>query len=428
MPLRRTAARWRPRRLLPLAVAALLVPAACGGGGGDEGGTVTLKWYVFDEPSGAFDQAAEACTEASEGRYRIETAALPADADQQREQLVRRLAAEDSDIDIIGMDVIWTAEFAEAGWILPWEGDAAERATEGRLEPAVESATYQDRLWAAPFTSNTQLLWYRKDLVDEPPATWGQLLDQAQQLADEGEPHLVQVQGERYEGLVVWFTSLLESAGTSVLNEDGTEPALEEEATRRALEVMRDLSTSSAADPTLSTSREDQTRLAWEAGNSAFMVNYTFVWPSAQQNQPELAENMGWARWPGVNEGEPSHVTIGGINLGVGAYSDHPDLAREAAACIAGDDNQVVAAEKGGLLPSSEALYDDAKVQEAFPFADVIRDTLADAVQRPQTPFYNDVALAIARTLHPTRSIDPEGDVQRLRDAIAEALEGQGLL
>jgi multiple sugar transport system substrate-binding protein len=428
MPFGRTAAVPRWRRLLPVAVASLLLGAACGGGGGDGGGSVTLRWYVFDEPSGAFDEAAAACSEASEGRYTIETAALPADADQQREQLVRRLAAKDSDIDVIGMDVIWTAEFAEAGWILPWEGDDAEKATEGRLDPAVQSATYQDKLWAAPFTSNTQLLWYRKDLVDEAPATWDQLLEQSQQLADEGEPHLVQVQGERYEGLVVWFTSLLESAGTSVLNEDGTEPALEEEATRKALEVMRDLSASSAADPTLSTSREDQTRLAWEAGNSAFMVNYTFVWPSAQENNPDLAENMGWARWPGVAEGEPSHVTIGGINLGVGAYSDHPDLAREAAACIAGDENQIVAAEKGGLLPSSEALYEDQKIKDAFPFADVIRDTLADAVQRPQTPYYNDVALAIARTLHPTRDIDPEADGQRLRDAVTEALEGQGLL
>jgi multiple sugar transport system substrate-binding protein len=53
---------------------------------------------------------------------------------------------------------------------------------------------------------------------------------------------------------------------------------------------------------------------------------------------------------------------------------------------------------------------------------------LQDAVQRPQTPYYNDVALAISRTLHPTADIDPEGDVEELRSAIERALAGEGLL
>ncbi|CAN5124376.1 hypothetical protein BH24ACT1_BH24ACT1_11940 [soil metagenome] len=115
-----------------------MVLAACGGGE-DEGAVPTLTWYVFDEPSGAYDEAAGHSEQAG-GRYRIEMAALPSSADQQREQLVRRLAAEDADIDIMGMDVIWTGEFAEAGWLLPWEDEAAA-VTEGVPEPIVASAT-----------------------------------------------------------------------------------------------------------------------------------------------------------------------------------------------------------------------------------------------------------------------------------------------
>jgi multiple sugar transport system substrate-binding protein len=412
----------RTRRAAAALVALALLAVGCGGS--DEGGTPTLTWYVFDEPSGSFAAAAERCTEEADGEYRVDLAVLPADADQQREQLARRLAAGDTDIDIIGMDVIWTAEFAEAGWILPWEGDVATAATEGRIEPTVQSATYQDELWAAPLTSNTQLLWYRTDRVEEPPTTWDQMIEEGEALMPDG---LIQAQGERYEGLVVYFTSLLESAGGHVLNEDGTEVSLEEEPTRRALEVMHDYATSSAAPNTLSTSREDQARLAFEQGSSSFMVNYTFVWPSAQAVEG-IGENMGYARYPGVIEGEPSRVTVGGINLGVGAFGKHPDLAREAAACLAGDETQIQAATEGGLLPSSEALYDDPAVVEAFPFADILRDTLNDAVQRPQTPYYNDVALAIARTLHPMSSIDPDADVQGLRDRITDALAGEGLL
>ncbi|MGL4298807.1 MAG: ABC transporter substrate-binding protein, partial [Candidatus Neomicrothrix subdominans] len=125
--------RGRPLCTAILALVTLgLSLSACGG---DEGGASTLNWYVFDEPGGSFTNAAKNCS--TEG-YDIKVQVLPADADQQREQLVRRLAAGDTSIDLIGMDVIWTAEFAGAEWILPLEGKAAEAATKGKLEAAVE--------------------------------------------------------------------------------------------------------------------------------------------------------------------------------------------------------------------------------------------------------------------------------------------------
>lgn len=387
--------------------------------------TPRLRWYVFDERSGAFAQAAAICSAAAQGRYRIEFVALPADADQQREQLVRRLAARDPDIDLIGMDVIWTAEFAEAGWILPWQGAAAQRVRDGRLESALASARYQQRLWAAPFTTNTQLLWYRTDRVATPPATWDEMIELAERLGEHGT---IQAQGERYEGVTVFFTSLLASAGGAVLSPDGRTVALEEAPTRRALAVMRRLARSPAADPALATAREDQARLAFETGRSSFMVNYTYVWPSARANAPEVAARMGWARWPAVDAGRPSRVTLGGINLGVGAYSRHPAHAFEAAACIASEPNQRLAATLGGLPPTIAALYDDAAVRETFPFADVLRATLQDAVQRAQTPLYADVSLAISRTLHPLRALDPGRDAARLRAQVQRALASEGLL
>jgi len=118
--------------------------AACGGG--QPGNGVVLKWYVFNEPSGAFATDARDCSASSSGAYRIALVPLPADADQQREQLVRRLAARDHDIDLIGMDVIWSAEFAQAGWILPWSARLARQTTAGRVASTVAGARYQGRL------------------------------------------------------------------------------------------------------------------------------------------------------------------------------------------------------------------------------------------------------------------------------------------
>jgi len=385
----------------------------------------TLTWYVFDEPSGAFGQAAERCSEVSSGAYFIEIVPLPTDADQQREQLVRRLAAKDDNIDIIGMDVIWTAEFAEAGWILPWPEESQNRIKNDRLQSVVLSATYENRLQAVPFTTNTQLLWYRTDRVDSPPRTWNEMIRQAEAIGAKGT---IQAQGERYEGLTVFFTSLLASAGGAILSEDGREVVLAPESTGKALRIMKKLADSPAADPSLATSREDQARLAFEKGDSTFMVNYTFVWPSAQRNAPEVAANMGWARWPAVDSDSPSRVTIGGLNLGVGAYTHHPELAFQAAECLASKENQKQAAQLGGLPPTMIKLYDDPKVRETFPFADTLLATLKDAVQRPRTPLYNDISLAISRTLHPMKAIHPKKDINNLRHNVNRALHSEGLL
>src|SRR3954471_23720628 len=125
----------RNRRTSAVVVAALVLAAgvATGCGSRSSSGPPTLNWYVFNEPGGGYDAAVANCNKQNAGRYKINYVKLPTDADQQRELIVRRLAAKDSDIDVIGMDVNWTAEFAEAGWIVPWEGANKRSAQEDRI-------------------------------------------------------------------------------------------------------------------------------------------------------------------------------------------------------------------------------------------------------------------------------------------------------
>ena len=183
--------------------------------------------------------AADKCAKESGGRYTISFEFLPADADGQREQLVRRLGAEDSSVDLIGMDVIWTGEFANAGWIEPLPAETAEVVSEDVFPSVLETAEFEGELYAAPLWSNTQLLWYRSDLVPNPPTTWAEMIEQAEKLPA-GE-NLIQVQANKYEGLVVWANQMIESAGTSILaNPDEVE--LEEEPTKEALATMGALS------------------------------------------------------------------------------------------------------------------------------------------------------------------------------------------
>ncbi|HEX2126017.1 MAG TPA: ABC transporter substrate-binding protein [Thermoleophilaceae bacterium] len=399
----------------------LIIAAGCGFESEDTGAGrgAAIKWYVFNEPGGAFEDAIEACNKQSGGRYTIQYVRLPTDADQQRELVARRLAAEDTDIDIVGMDVIWTAEFAEAGWIEPWEGARAQRAVEGKLRGPRLTAEYQGKLWAVPFTSNTQYLFYRKDRVKPPPAdfTWDEMIDQASRTG-----RGIEVQGARYEGYTVWINSLIASAGGSIVDEQG-EVTVDQTASRAA-EIIKKLAGSDAAPAGMTNNKEDQARLGFESGRSDYQVNYSFVYASAAEVEG-FQEKMGVARWPRVDKDTPSRVTLGGINLGVGAFSKNKELAFDAAECLARPENQVVATEKGGLAPTTEALYDDPRVRKVQPFADITRQSIEEGVPRPVTPAYSDISLAIQRTFHPPGGIDPAKVQDDLRDKLEKAAEGK---
>ena len=176
------------------------------------------------------------------------------------------------------------------------------------------------------------------------------------------------MQAARYEGYTVWINSLIASAGGSLVDENG-DVKVDDTATRAA-EIIKRVA-DEAAPEGMSNNKEDQARLGFESGASDFEVNYSFVWASAGELGGDFQKNMGYARYPRVDKDKPSKVTLGGINLGIGAYSKHPDLAFEAAQCLAKPENQIVAAELGGLAPTTESLYDDPKVKKAFPFGDL---------------------------------------------------------
>jgi multiple sugar transport system substrate-binding protein len=382
------------------------------------GGGRTVTFYAANEVG--FPEAIAACNEQSGGRYTISYVRLPRTADAQRELLARRLAAEDSDIDLLSIDIPWTAEFAEAGWIREWEGETGQRALEGRLDGPAETVQYDGRIWATPFTSNAQMLFYRKDRIDTPPETWDELLEMAEQLPA-GERGIA-VQGARYEGLTVWVNSLVASAGGTIIGEDG-EPTLDE-STVQAAEIVSRLANSSAAPPGLSNLREDTANFTFQDGSSSFQLNYSFIFPAAAEIEG-LQENIGWTRWPRVNPNEPSRVTLGGFNIAISEFSENADLAFEAARCMADPEQQLIITGLGGLAPTTESLYDDPDVQEALPFADLMRETIDDGAPRPVSPAYSDISLAIQKSFHPPEEIDPQEVVEQLQDRLEKAAEGK---
>jgi multiple sugar transport system substrate-binding protein len=118
---------WRRSRGRDAAAGIVCAALACGALAGcaassAAAGPVTLNFYQYPDSSGATNQEIQACNAQARSQYVISYQQLPTDSDSQRQQLARRLSAKDASIDIMGLDVTWEAEFAQAGWILPWTG------------------------------------------------------------------------------------------------------------------------------------------------------------------------------------------------------------------------------------------------------------------------------------------------------------------
>jgi trehalose/maltose transport system substrate-binding protein len=369
----------------------------------DAPGVPILSWYVNPDNGGQARLAAR-CEGESGGRYRLRVLTLPRDATQQREQLVRRLAARDASIDLMSLDLPFVAELAAAGFLRPFAAEDAAALSEGVLDAPLATARWQGRMVAAPFVANAQLLWYRRSVARRAgidpaagPVTWDALVAAAERTGT-----TLEVQGKRYEGYLVWINALVASAGGALLldpeaGRDAT-PGVDGPAGRRAATVIRRLAGSGAASPALSTSDEEVTRAAFQGGRGGFMVNWSYVHGAAREAvavgalDAAALEDVGWARYPRVEEGAPSRPPLGGIDLAVGAFGRFPALAAEAIRCLTSARRQAEYMVDSKNPAARAAVYDDPEVRRAFPMADLVRESIRDAAPRPHTPYYADVA------------------------------------
>ncbi|WP_199433936.1 ABC transporter substrate-binding protein [Qaidamihabitans albus] len=406
---------------------------------GSEGG---MKVNVYYAPEDNFQSVVDNCNEQANGRYQIVYNKLPRDADGQREQMVRRLAAGDESLDVLGLDVTWVPEFAEAGWIEEWTGANKAEATEDVLPGPLETATWDGKLYAATKNTNVRLLWYDDRITPEPPRTWDEMISMSRELRERGEPHEILFTGAQYEGLVVTFNSIVESAGGRILSEDGQRVVMDDGAIR-ALEILKEVSSSGLTDPSLTNMQEDDVRLAFQGGSGAFQLNWPYVYASYAEEKPDELEHFKWAPYPGVGTPGSGRTTIGGYNLAVSASSQHKPEAFEAALCLRSAENQKFSALNDGVPPTIESVYtdpepldpsqppdpeDNPSMATEYPMKDTIRESLKNAAVRPLTPAYQNLSTVMSKVLSPPSDIDPQGTAEELREQLADALDSKGVI
>ncbi|MEO2098064.1 extracellular solute-binding protein [Brachybacterium paraconglomeratum] len=425
-------------RRLVAAGAALALGATLAACGSADAGPPQLTWYINPD-NGGQAQIAQQCSDEADGAYTITTSLLPRDAASQREQLARRLAAGDRSLDIMSLDPPYIPELAEPGFLAPVPEDLVTSSTQDVVDGAVQGATWNDELVAVPFWANTQLLWYRESVAEEAgldmsePVTWDQLIE----AAETTDSHLG-IQGIRAESMTVWVNALYESQGQSIIENPGapadeTQLALDSPAGDEASRIIGTIGAEGLAGPGATTQDENVAMAQFQGEQGSFMVNWPFVYTATQTSveqgsvDQEVLDDMKWTTYPQVSEDQESAPPLGGINLGVGASSEHQDLAYEAIRCIVSPDKQAQYFLSDGNPPASTTAYQDPEVQDAYPMAPVIRESLERAAPRPQTPFYNEISLGIQQHWTPISEVG-EATPARSQEFIQSVLRGEALL
>jgi multiple sugar transport system substrate-binding protein len=373
-----------------------------------------VSWCIGKDTSGAYGTAIDLFKEENPN-VNVRLVELPESADEQRTQLVQRLRAESDECDVLGMDVIWTAEFAAQDWLQD-TSEIIEPRRDEFIASTLETAQYEDAYWAVPYHTNAGFLYYRTDQVEQPPDSWEQVYEQA------GQNDGIVYQGASYEGLTVNFLELLYSGGGTVLSEDGESVEVNSPEGEAALAFMAEGVDSGAAPKAVTTYMEEESRRAFENGNATFMRNWPYAYALGKESK--IADQFEVGTFPGFGGGEPAGV-LGGINLAISAYSTNPEGAAAFIDFATSEEVQKANFLESAAPPCFAAVYDDPEVQEEFAFASDLKAAVEQGQARPVSPVYSQISEAIYTNVFDALQgrTEPKAALETMSSDIEKALE-----
>ena len=326
--------------------------------------------------------------------------ATPDAADQRHQLYVQWLNARASDPDVLQLDVVWTAEFAAAGWIAGL--DRYHPAVDRFFPAAVAADRWNGALYALPWFIDVGMLYWRTDLVSRAPRDLGDLVELARRAqAEHGVPFGLVWQGARYEGLVTVFLEYLGGFGGAILDDQG-QVVIDSAAAEKALTSMRDaIYVDGVVPPAVLTWQEEQTRFAFQTGQAVFMRNWPYAYALMQdRSQSGVAGRFAATSMPS-GPGGTATAALGGSALAVNAHSDQPAAAYQLIEFLLQPEQMIERARIAGQYPTRPALYETAALADALtiPAADVLT-IIERAVPRPITPVYSQLSEILQISLH----------------------------
>jgi multiple sugar transport system substrate-binding protein len=372
----------------------------------------TVTWCIGKDTTGAFGQVIKLYNQAHPG-VTVKLLELPTSATQQRTQLVQRQQAKSSECDVLGMDVVWTAEFAAQGWLK--DVTPAIQARQNEFIPSTLATTkINGKYWAVPFNTNAGLLYYNTKKVHQAPTTWQQAYQMGK--TDGGFGY----QGQAYEGLTVDFLEMLYSAGGTVLSSDGKKATIDSPQAQQVLSLMQQGLKNGSVPQAVLTYIEEDSRNAFQTGKLSILRNWPYVYALAKQaHVPFKVEPL--PTWAG---GKPASV-LGGYNLGISSYSKNPGAALSFINFATAPSAQTKFFIKSSLPAVLTQVYHDPAVIKAQPFAPQLLKAVQNGVPRPVSPVYPQISEAIYKNVYSALSsgTSPKTALSNAQNQIDSALK-----
>jgi multiple sugar transport system substrate-binding protein len=378
-----------------MSVSSLVACSSSGGGGGGNNATGPITFVTGKDNSGIWPILSSEWNKLHPDQ-KVTVKQQSDQADQQLSDLEQHFQAKDSGYDVVTVDVIWTAEFAAKGWLVPLTGKN-KLDTSGLLPATVNAATYNGTLYAAPWASDGGLLYYRKDIVSTPPKTWDELIADCKgktaNTITGSQPGCYAGQFAKYEGLTVNAAEAINAAGGTIVKSDGKTPDVDTPQAATGLNFLVNGFKEGYIPKEAIGFQETQSLNAFQAGKLVFMRNWPYADAILAAKGSKVAGKFGIAPLPGPNGHGAS--SLGGHSIAVSKFSKHQGTGVAFVRWLDEPAQQRTILTKATLAPVRQSLYSDPTLIKQFPYLPTLLESIKTAVPRPVTPFYPAVTEAI---------------------------------
>ncbi len=337
------------------------------------------------------------------------------------DMLTQKLKNRSTDVDVFLMDVIWPPEFAEAGWAMALDERFPEQEREKFLKGPIMANTYKGHIYGLPLFIDAGVLYYRKDLLEKyklsPPATWEELVKQAEYITKAEEKKGNKIFGysgqfKQYEGLVCDMMEFILSNNGYIIEPQTQKVAIAEPPAIEAVRFVRDSIIGKIAPRGVLTYQEPESLDIFVQGKVVFHRNWPYAWSiSNNPKKSKIAGKVGITVLPHF-KGSKSYSTLGGWQVGISAFTKHPEAAWRFASFLASERVQKWIALVAGKAPTRKALYNDPEVLAKNPHFKDMKEVFLRAYPRPQSPLYPAISEVLQRYF--SRAIsDPSSDIKK---------------
>jgi multiple sugar transport system substrate-binding protein len=325
---------------------------------------------------------------------RIEYTSGPWSTDERQNVYIRSFIS-GNPFELVYMDVIWTTRFADRGWILPLEKWFHSAKQAAFFPGDIEAGDYHGQIYRVPVRSDVGVLYYRKDLVRDPPETWDDFEKICREATNPPERYGIVFQGMQYEGLVCNYLEYLWGAGGTVLDRTGNVD-LDSRENVLALAFMKKMIESNYAPKSVITFQEQHALEFFEKGRALFMRNWPYAWNILSTSS--LRGKVGIA--PLIHRtGKESAGTLGGWGLGIARGINDPESAWKFIEFASSEQAQKILHFKRGAVPSRRSLFHDQEILKENPHYKDLYQILLTARPRPVHPDYPRISSVIQKNV-----------------------------